>query len=202
MMDAPAQQLPFRPRRVQNVALGKEKLPCAGPCSLRFATRRIRNATVGGKRLRPRAARFVVNRATRLPRQTHSRPKIRQLPQAPSQRNGDGIGGIQTEKPNARHIIALIDHIRAHIAFVKMRQPRHGRRPNGTHVPHRKGNQANIRRALERIDAQTGRQQFLQIVRRHDPMQKQKVMPFLPHYDAPVRPARRRDTVNLRHGCV
>ena len=82
----------------------------------------------------------------------HSRAKIRKMKPRAGNGNGDRVGGVQTEKPDAR--LATCGHVGAHVQLRKSRESGHVGREPQPHAGHAKRDDGDPRAAVERIDLQ------------------------------------------------
>src|SRR6266403_4419067 len=179
VMNLSTQQFAVRPLRVQAIPFRQKILQRSTLC---FEPRTF--AAVTCLQLFASAAPIVASReifnSLRLCSRIHSRVEIRKMEPKSCDLNCQDTRCVQTKKPYAR--LALRGNVGAHIQFRKCRKPRDRRRSTQPHSRHRARHNADPRLSVKRIQFEFRRNQPANSVRRHRPMHKQQVMPFLRHY--------------------
>src|ERR1043165_2024022 len=110
--------------------------------------------------------------------------------------DGDRARGVEAEEPDAGIAAAEVD-VRADVDLVEARDPWQRRRQHRAHAAERERHQADVGVGGERVDRQLRRNERLELLRRHLPMQKEEVMPVLSQDHGRIGLERRRDAIDL-----
>src|SRR5687768_7220841 len=108
------------------------------------------------------------------------RLEVRKLVGKPRGFDCDCARRIKAEEPHAR-IGTVATNVSAYVHFVKGGYPGQSRHHDGADSAESERDQTDPGLALMDVDRETGREKALQLLRRHLPVQEEKVAPILMH---------------------